>query len=281
MKKGFTLLELLAVIVVLAIIALIVTPFITKAIDNARAGSALNSAYGLANSAANHYGTELIKNNGTFEEVTYTFSEGNIAKDNINSRDITFKGQRPISGKINISNKGISTLKNDTKKTNLADILNKEINDQILKLNDLYTELEEIKINDVIGNNLNISSTISDATLILSSYYEYLKRLVIKNFKTESLKDTEMYMHKFYDLANNPNHIIIKNINLFDNNKIDEIVYSRCQLLNINISLEDISNNIEKLKKDVEFVMNDYNIQESSISLTDINAICELTKHLS
>lgn len=46
-KKGFTLLELLAVIVVLAVIALIVTPFVTKAIKQAKKGSFTDSAYGM------------------------------------------------------------------------------------------------------------------------------------------------------------------------------------------------------------------------------------------
>ena len=46
MKKGFTLLELLAVIVVLAIIALIAIPIITNVIEKAKQGSAVDSAYG-------------------------------------------------------------------------------------------------------------------------------------------------------------------------------------------------------------------------------------------
>lgn len=45
-KKGFTLVELLAVIVILAIIALIATPIILNVIDSARKNAAINSAYG-------------------------------------------------------------------------------------------------------------------------------------------------------------------------------------------------------------------------------------------
>ena len=45
-KKGFTLVELLAVIVILAIIALIATPLILNVIDNAKKGAAEASANG-------------------------------------------------------------------------------------------------------------------------------------------------------------------------------------------------------------------------------------------
>lgn len=45
-KKGFTLVELLAVLVILAIVALIAVPIILNVIDNAKKSSAVDSAYG-------------------------------------------------------------------------------------------------------------------------------------------------------------------------------------------------------------------------------------------
>ncbi|MDD3392807.1 MAG: prepilin-type N-terminal cleavage/methylation domain-containing protein, partial [Bacilli bacterium] len=44
-NKGFTLVELLAVIVILAIIALIATPLIMNIINEAKEGAAKDSAY--------------------------------------------------------------------------------------------------------------------------------------------------------------------------------------------------------------------------------------------
>ena len=45
-KKGFTLVELLAVIVILALIALIATPIILNVINDAKKQAAKDSAYG-------------------------------------------------------------------------------------------------------------------------------------------------------------------------------------------------------------------------------------------
>ena len=45
-KNAFTLIELLAIIVILAIIALITVPIILNIIENSRKGAAQDSAYG-------------------------------------------------------------------------------------------------------------------------------------------------------------------------------------------------------------------------------------------
>ena len=51
MKKGFTLLELLAVIIILAVIALIATPVILNVVEKSKKEALKDSAYGLINSA--------------------------------------------------------------------------------------------------------------------------------------------------------------------------------------------------------------------------------------
>ena len=101
MKKGFTLLELLAVIVVLAIIALIVTPFVTKAIENARKGAFKSSAYGIINAAEIYYASNMIK-----EEVTsklFTITNGKFVS---GEEELIFEGKAPTQGTVMIRNDG-------------------------------------------------------------------------------------------------------------------------------------------------------------------------------
>lgn len=117
--KGFTLLELLAVIVVLAIIALIVTPFVTEAIQNARDGADKNATYGIINAAELYYATQLATDSaesgaGTFKATTFTFTNSNSNSvepaANGESANFEFKGKAPQAGTLSIDGDGVITL---------------------------------------------------------------------------------------------------------------------------------------------------------------------------
>ena len=73
-QKGFTLIELLAIIVILAIIAVITVPIILNVIDNAKRGTAKDSAYGYKDAINKYYVSgmledESIKLNGDYNVV--------------------------------------------------------------------------------------------------------------------------------------------------------------------------------------------------------------------
>ena len=59
-NKGFTLVELLAVIVILAIIALIAVPVIMNIIDRARKSAFKDTAYGIINAGEIKYTSNLL-----------------------------------------------------------------------------------------------------------------------------------------------------------------------------------------------------------------------------
>jgi len=54
-KNGFTLVELLAVIIILAVIALIATPIVLDVVDSAKKSAAERSAFGFAKAAQNYW----------------------------------------------------------------------------------------------------------------------------------------------------------------------------------------------------------------------------------
>ena len=96
-KKGFTLVELLAVIVILAIIAVIATPMILNVIDNAKKGAAESSAYGYVDAVEKSILEEELKGNIKDKNKVYNVS------------DLTFvniKGDKPTEGWVQLE-KGI------------------------------------------------------------------------------------------------------------------------------------------------------------------------------
>ncbi len=104
-NKGFTLLELLAVVVILAAIAIITTPIIYDLINSSREKAFVDTGYGLV-SAARTYQTKAAGNNESLElQIDYKNSDKTV----INKLDI--RGKLPDSGVFRIDANGKTELK--------------------------------------------------------------------------------------------------------------------------------------------------------------------------
>lgn len=97
-KRGFTLMEVLAVIVVLAVISFIAVPITLNLIEESRQNSFRNSTNGMIKSIEMYY----VENAGTSESLDL----GN--KNTIETLDFT--GKAPISGYAYITSDGIISI---------------------------------------------------------------------------------------------------------------------------------------------------------------------------
>ena len=91
-KKGFTLVELLAVIVILAIIALIATPIVLNVINQAQEGADARSVEAYAKALeTKYYAEKVLGNNVTLTSVSITTADYNgdavTCEDNDSSND--------------------------------------------------------------------------------------------------------------------------------------------------------------------------------------------------
>ncbi|MDD3452964.1 MAG: type II secretion system protein [Bacilli bacterium] len=100
-KKGFTLLELLAVIVVITIFSLVVVPFIIGIINKARLNAFIQTGYGILDAAENYYVNQLLYNTVT-DNVTVSFDDY--------KNQLSFKGKKPDGGIVILKKTGNSTL---------------------------------------------------------------------------------------------------------------------------------------------------------------------------
>ena len=103
MKKGFTLVELLATIVILAIISLITIPIITGVINKTRLNSLKSSAYGLLE-ASNLYVAQYETN----EHIRFDIDNNNITS-NDTTHLLKYKGTIK-EGTVILNNKGKVTV---------------------------------------------------------------------------------------------------------------------------------------------------------------------------
>ena len=133
-NKGFTLLELLAIIVLLAVIAIITVPVVIGVINDARKKAFTDSAYNLVK-AAQTYQTV----NGGEIEVKINYTNGNP------SLDIgKFKGDLPDSGTFILDSNGKSEMK--IWRDDLKVCAVKEKNSKKIEISETITTKEACKL---------------------------------------------------------------------------------------------------------------------------------------
>lgn len=89
-KRGFTLVELLAVIVILAIIALIATPIILGVIETSKKGAAENSALGYTEAVEKQIARNLLD-----EDATNDITDGVYEIADLTNKKVKVKGDKP------------------------------------------------------------------------------------------------------------------------------------------------------------------------------------------
>jgi prepilin-type N-terminal cleavage/methylation domain-containing protein len=124
-KKRFTLIELLAVILILGIIALIAIPTVNKIINEAKTETFKNSNNNIMKSIENECQIQLIK--GKTPTLSYSFQNGE------SSSQINVKGELPNEGFITLDD-NCSIIDFYLKKQNLVYSNNENVtNDYMLK----------------------------------------------------------------------------------------------------------------------------------------------------
>ena len=99
-NKGFTLVELLAVIVILALIALIATPIILNVINDAKKQAAKDSAYGYMDAVEKYIVSSELEDK-SIQDGTYRVEDLN--------KKISVKGSTPDNGNIEIKNSSVKS----------------------------------------------------------------------------------------------------------------------------------------------------------------------------
>ena len=100
-NKGFTLVELLAVIVILALIALIATPIILNVINDAKKQAAKDSAYGYMDAVEKYIVSSELEDK--------SIKDGTYSVEDLNSMGVSVKGSTPDNGTIKIESKTVKS----------------------------------------------------------------------------------------------------------------------------------------------------------------------------
>src|SRR5574344_1986249 len=100
-KKGaFTLIELMAVIVILGFLSLILVPAIQNIISSAKKNAFKSSVYGIMDSASNYIGSQIMTNLGDVMPTEFT-CDGTSCSDQ--KYNLEFNGTVPTGGTITVN----------------------------------------------------------------------------------------------------------------------------------------------------------------------------------
>ena len=112
MKKGFTLVELLAIIIILSIIAVIATPIVLNVIDEAKKTTAKNNAEAYLNAVTLAIANKNLEMDGNFEPTECKIkNDGNLLCDEKISVEVkVLKGEKPNGGTITLKEEKVDNL---------------------------------------------------------------------------------------------------------------------------------------------------------------------------
>lgn len=164
------------------------------------------------------------------------------------------------------------------KKKNNKDLIKVQVSEQIKKIDNLYNELDDAQINEYILNNFNETSTIIDSLNLFNSYYNYFKKTYQKQDPENKELDFINEHNKLSNYVNNINNNFIKKVKFIDETDINEIIFDKYKLLNINISKDDLIDNIKGLEESIDFINLRHNLSKSNISIDIIKFIIDFKK---
>ena len=165
------------------------------------------------------------------------------------------------------------------KNNNKLEKRNSDINSKILELKDVYRDLEQNKVKNIISTVLTDNSTIYEALSLVKPFCSFLVDSVIKKYEDISQEDIETTIGDFWEFLEFPNMTIINNSSITENKDLSLVIKDKYNLCNIKISKDDLEEeNLDKLINTTKIICNSYYLEKSQITLEDIKFVLQVNK---
>lgn len=196
-KKGFTLVELLAVIIILGLLAVLIIPKVLTSLNEAESKSHLTSAKNLVKTAELKSANNQLTGNNDLIMVDYT--------NDINVDSIEYNGSKPTAGQIKVTNSGrvemaVKIGDNCYKKSyNSDDITTEEYNISTCKVSKGFVPKKQQQIGQLsVGDEVEIGTedfyvieSNSTTTKLLAKYNLYVGSIYEDSTKIRDITSSE------------------------------------------------------------------------------------------
>lgn len=188
-----------------------------------------------------------------------------------------FKLNKKIEKQSKHSNLILKIFNKINKNNNKLEKRNSDVNSKILELKDVYRDLEQNKVKNIISTVLTDNSNIFDALSLVKPFCSFLVDSVIKKYEDISQEDIETTIGEFWDFLEFPNITIINNTSITENKDLSLVIKDKYNLCNIKISKEDLQeDNLDKLINTIRIICNSYYLENSQITLEDIKFVLQV-----
>ena len=162
---------------------------------------------------------------------------------------------------------------------NKLEKINIDINSKVPELKNIYRELEEAKVKNIIKSELKDSSTIYDAFLLIRNFYSFLVDKIIKQYEDMEQEEIAKLIKEFKDFTNYPNITIINNLKISDEKDIALVIKDKYSLCNINITRGDFEEeNIQSMITTVKNICDNTYLENSIVNIDDVKYLMEANK---
>ena len=166
-------------------------------------------------------------------------------------------------------------------KGNRLEKININNNAQILELRNIYRDLEENKIRNIISSILNDSSTIYDVLLLVSQFYSFLVNTIIDQYPDIPQDELQETIEAFRNFIRYPKITIINNIKILEDKDMALMIKDKYNLCNINITMGDLKEeNISGLITTVNNICENNYIEDCKVNIQDIQFIIQANRIL-
>ena len=166
-----------------------------------------------------------------------------------------------------------------SKNNNRLEKINTDSNMQILELRNVYRDLEENKVNNIIATSLNDNSTIYDVLMLTCKFYSFLVNAIINEFPDITQDEMQETIDRFRRFIKYPKITIINNLQILDEKDILLMIKDKYNLCNINITKGDLEDeNLPNLITVVNSICENNYILNSKVTLQDIQFLLQAIK---
>lgn len=142
-----------------------------------------------------------------------------------------------------------------------------------------YDELEDLQIKEQVFLNLKDDSSLKEALELISINIKYFYDFYKEEYSSLNVEELTKLINKLKNYLYTNKLNIISNIKIIENANIVQNITDHYSLLSININETDLENEIDSTIKNIDILINYYDIKRLNIDMNKVDFLIQVQKN--